>query len=247
MIPVTGTGLLTLLDDFTADGRSKADTVLAAGYVRDNGKPAFTAFYEEVLKARGMSPRLLPPGGIDRTCRNGPAIYVACLASYNAGKLFGSWLDLSDGPDADDIREAIDAIIKESPEPFAEEYAIHDSQDLPGILARTEWPDIDKLSAYCQQWAELDYDPDKQLAYRFICDDAGEVVDQDDFDAKYEGWWNRPSDYAMDHAAERGYLKDDDTNPLFRCVDWNHYWRELEYEGARAVFDQGKAMYLIHW
>lgn len=246
MIPVTGNGLLTLVRDFGADGRSKADTVLAAGYVRSNGKPSFTAFYKALLEARGIDiatpPPPGPPGGIDRTCRNGPAIYVACLASYNAGKLFGSWLDLSDGPDEDDIREAIDAIIKESPEPFAEEYAIHDSQGLPGFLARTEWPDIDKLADYCENWAELG--DDDATAYQVTCDMRGAVLDLDDFRDAYRGWWERPERFAMDFAEEYGLLKDEESNPLLRHVDWDGYWRYLEQDFS-AYFVESRGDYLI--
>lgn len=52
-----------------------------------------------------------------------PRIYVACLASYNAGTLHGEWIDATD---ADTIREAIQAVLKRSPCPGAEEWAIHD-------------------------------------------------------------------------------------------------------------------------
>lgn len=248
MLPVTGTGLLSLLRDFEADGRTKADTVLAAGYRRANGKPANTAFYEALLKARGVDlsapPAPQPPGSIPRHCGDGPAIYVACLASYNAGKLFGSWLDLSDGPDAGDIRTAIDAIIKESPEPFAEEYAIHDNQELPGILSRTEWPDIDQLANYCQNWAELQSEDD-QLAYRLICDEQGAILDLDAFRSHCLGWYERPESYAMEWADNAGLLNDEDSNPLLRHVDWESVWRDLHTDGFCASFVERRGLYLI--
>ncbi len=44
-----------------------------------------------------------------------PRIYVACLASYNAGKLHGVWIDCDQ--DSDSIRDDIDAMLRESPEP----------------------------------------------------------------------------------------------------------------------------------
>ncbi|WP_164090762.1 antirestriction protein ArdA, partial [Stenotrophomonas maltophilia] len=43
-------------------------------------------------------------------------IYVACLASYNAGVLHGEWIDL-EGRDADDVRDEIARILRESPHP----------------------------------------------------------------------------------------------------------------------------------
>lgn len=36
-----------------------------------------------------------------------PRIYVACLASYNAGRLHGKWFDLEDYGDADDLQDAV--------------------------------------------------------------------------------------------------------------------------------------------
>lgn len=248
MIPVTGNGLLTLIRDF--QGRSRSETVLAAGYVRDNGKPAFTDFYEAVLKAKGIDPAAAgweeDPCAVPRGIGHGPAIYVACLASYNAGKLFGHWLNLEDGPDAGEIKTAIDLVIKESPEPFAEEYAIHDSQGLPGFLARSEWPDIQQLADYCQVWADMTCDDDA-LAYRIACDDAGVVLEEDDFRSQFRGWFEEPWYFAMEHAEEAGWLKDEDTNPLLRYVNWKGYWDELYSDGASATYCEDNHLYLILW
>lgn len=46
-------------------------------------------------------------------------VYIACLASHNAGILHGAWIDL-DGMDADDIREVIADILRRSPCPTVE-------------------------------------------------------------------------------------------------------------------------------
>lgn len=51
-------------------------------------------------------------------------IYVADLAAYNNGKLHGVWINATD--DLDDIQEQVNQMLAESPEGFAEEYAIHD-------------------------------------------------------------------------------------------------------------------------
>ena len=53
-----------------------------------------------------------------------PRIYVACLAAYNNGRLHGEWIDADQ--DADSIQEEVDEMLKNSPEPNAEEWAIHD-------------------------------------------------------------------------------------------------------------------------
>lgn len=53
------------------------------------------------------------------------SIYVACLASYNNGRLHGAWIDATLGEDH--ITEQVSAMLASSPEPGAEEWAIHDS------------------------------------------------------------------------------------------------------------------------
>ena len=52
-------------------------------------------------------------------------VYVACLASYNAGRLVGTWLDMEDFCDADELAGAFCAAIK------GEEWAIHDYEGWP--------------------------------------------------------------------------------------------------------------------
>ena len=49
-----GSALLTEVSIRTAQGMSKADMCLSCGYVRENGKPAFTDFYQAILDARGV-------------------------------------------------------------------------------------------------------------------------------------------------------------------------------------------------
>jgi hypothetical protein len=51
---VTGTGLISLARDF-ADA-PKSTMVAAAGYIRPDGKLAWTAFYEALLAAKGINP-----------------------------------------------------------------------------------------------------------------------------------------------------------------------------------------------
>ncbi len=61
-----------------------------------------------------------------------PRIYIACLAAYNNGHLHGAWIDADQ--DADQIRDAIAAMLARSPVEDAEEYAIHDYEGFEGVL-----------------------------------------------------------------------------------------------------------------
>jgi len=51
-------------------------------------------------------------------------IYVADLAAYNNGKLHGVWIDVCE--DIEQIQAQVFDMLENSPEPGAEEYAIHD-------------------------------------------------------------------------------------------------------------------------
>ena len=56
-----------------------------------------------------------------------PRIYVASLTDYNAGRLHGAWLNAAQEPE--ELAEAIQAMLGASPEPWAEEFAIHDYEN----------------------------------------------------------------------------------------------------------------------
>jgi len=80
-----------------------------------------------------------------------PRIYVASLADYNAGRLHGRWID-ADQP-ADCIREEIAAMLAESVEPIAEDYAIHDYEQF-GDLQLSEHEGIDQVAEAAYQLVE---------------------------------------------------------------------------------------------
>lgn len=71
-------------------------------------------------------------------------IYVACLAAYNNGKLHGRWIDANQS--IDEIHAEISAMLKASPDSFAEEWAVHDFEGL-GEIKLSEWPDLTRVSA----------------------------------------------------------------------------------------------------
>jgi antirestriction protein len=60
-----------------------------------------------------------------------PRIYVASLSDYNAGRLHGDWIDAAQP--VDDIYERIGDMVRRSPEPGAEEWAIHDHDGFGGL------------------------------------------------------------------------------------------------------------------
>ena len=80
-----------------------------------------------------------------------PAIYAACLASYNSGRPHGRWIDATQG--ADHIRDEINAMLAASPIPDAEEWAFHDHSGFEGA-AISEYADIDHVADLAEVIAE---------------------------------------------------------------------------------------------
>lgn len=71
-----------------------------------------------------------------------PRVYVASLADYNAGRLHGEWIELDD---AQDLGERVQAMLRRSPEPVAEEWAIHDYEGF-GPLHLDEYESLDTVA-----------------------------------------------------------------------------------------------------
>ncbi len=88
-------------------------------------------------------PPLVENGEPDRTPerpeRDRPRIYVADLSAYNHSILRGIWIDAT--IDVDDMWEQINAMLASSPIPGAEEFAIHDYDNL-GPVALSEYESI---------------------------------------------------------------------------------------------------------
>jgi antirestriction protein len=72
-----------------------------------------------------------------------PRIYVACLAAYNSGILYGAWIDV--GEDAWTIWDGIAAMLAKSPVVGAEEWAIHDYEGFGGIRI-SEYEGIERVA-----------------------------------------------------------------------------------------------------
>jgi antirestriction protein len=75
-----------------------------------------------------------------------PRVYVASLADYNAGRLHGEWIDLDD---AQDLGERVQAMLRRSSEPVAEEWAIHDYEGF-GPLHLGEYESLDTVAMLAQ-------------------------------------------------------------------------------------------------
>jgi antirestriction protein len=94
--------------------------------------------------------------GKERETREGlreqaPRIYVASLSDYNAGRLHGIWISLDD--DIESTWSQLHGMLAASPEPHAEEWAIHDYEGF-GPLALDEWENIAQVQRVANGIAE---------------------------------------------------------------------------------------------
>jgi len=120
-----------------------------------------------------------------------PRIYVACLAAYNNGKLFGKWIDADQDPD--DILKEIKEMLKESPEPDAEEWAIHDYEEFGGFEPK-ELESIEDAA----EMARLTFEHGEAIGLFYMND----VYDLDGLESRFE------DAYAGYYASEIEYAED---------------------------------------
>lgn len=117
-----------------------------------------------------------------------PKIYVACLASYNNGILYGEWIDAT--LDSEEITQQVQEMLKKSPSEGAEEWAIHDTEDF-GSFDISEWQDfetVSKIANALQEHGEI-----LSLAYEDV-HDLDEAIDM--VENRYQGCFESKEDFA---------------------------------------------------
>ena len=163
-------------------------------------------------------------------------IYVSCLASYNSGDLYGAWIDLERCSDKDDIEQAIEFIIENSPNPDREEYAIHDSVGLPDFL-NVEYPDLGQIAEFMEVFSSLS--EGESVAYFMLCNHESQLFTAAQLEMQFLGVFDSEAEFARKMYAERG-IDDDSQNELFCYVDWERVWRgEFWCNSYFSIFGEG--------
>ena len=153
-----------------------------------------------------------------------PRIYVACLAAYNAGRLHGRWIDADQS--AEDIESEVQAMLAASPEPLAEEWAIHDYEGF-GALRLSEWESFEHVSAIAAGIAEHGDAFTAWLSY----DSSRDATDSEAFEDAYRGEWDSLHDYAEDFAESTGlYDAAEKAGSSYVTVDIDALERDLDIE-----------------
>ena len=153
-----------------------------------------------------------------------PRIYVACLAAYNNGRLHGEWINADQS--ADELHEAVARILARSPEPGAEEWAIHDYEGF-GELRLGEYESLERVAAIAAGIAEHGDAFSAWLSY----DESQDVTDMQSFEDAYRGEWDSLRAYAEDYAEQTGmYDAAEKSGSQYVVVDIDMLTRDLDIE-----------------
>lgn len=154
-------------------------------------------------------------------------IYVASLSDYNAGVLHGRWIDATQG--VEHMQEEIAAMLAESKQDVAEEYAIHDYE--LGGLKIGEYESLETVAALAEA---IDEHGAAFVAWHNNAPDYN--TDSDDFQEQYLGEWDSLADYAENYWNDCGEFDADKLSggnwwhPA-RYIDWEAMGRDLQLNG----------------
>ena len=153
-----------------------------------------------------------------------PRIYVACLSAYNNGYLHGAWIDA--GQETWDIWAAIEKMLRASPMPDAEEYAIHDYEGFEGIrISESEGIEqVRGVAAFVTEHGTLG---------AAIYNDLGGYLDEarEAMTDRYLGCYASLADY-MEEVTEDSITI---PQPLAYYIDWEAMGRDAELNGDVAT------------
>jgi antirestriction protein len=147
-------------------------------------------------------------------------IYIACLAAYNNGYLHGKWIDATLGEDC--IQDEIKDILATSPIPNAEEWAIHDFDNVPQFI-QDNYKDFDDL----ERWINA-YHEHSEVIFLMARDvglnDIDEIINYDE--QNYRNDWGSFKEFAIDY-----FYEHEECPPhLIGYIDFDSYAYELLHD-----------------
>lgn len=166
-------------------------------------------------------------------------IYVACLAAYNNGKLHGRWIEANQ--DAHDIRAEVTEMLKSSPEPMAEEWAIHDYEGY-GEIRLSEWESLDRVSVL----ASLIEPHGDAFSIWYVSQDAY-LLDDEELEEKFIEQWQGAhksesafADYLLDESGQLSQVPEWARN----YFDFASYARDLRLGGDYTFVSHNAQVYV---
>ena len=141
-------------------------------------------------------------------------IYVACLAAYNNGYLHGAWIEAQSDTEA--MQEEITEMLKASPVKDAEEWAIHDLEDLPRIFG--EFLSLDSIAEYVElteEHSDMDEDDLSRIVDEFGSVSLASEALEDGFCGVYQDF----REYSDDYVEECIFPQGGDNQTLINYFD----------------------------
>ena len=164
-----------------------------------------------------------------------PRIYVACLAAYNNGRLHGAWI-VATTPD--EIMAGVRTMLAASPEPDAEEWAIHDYEGFQGASLSEYAPfeTVCDLADFLGEHGEVG-----AKLYRHFGDDLEQA--RAAFE-DYAGEYRSAADFAEEFIRETGT---EIPASLDYYIDWTALARDMALNGEIMVFQTGFDEVHVFW
>lgn len=150
-------------------------------------------------------------------------IYVACLAAYNNGILYGRWINAAQGEEH--LWDGIKAVLAASPMLDAEEWAIHDYEGFEGASIREceSIQTVAELAAFIDEYGLV---AAKLMEHFGDLEEAKETMRD-----HYAGVYSSVADFAQELNEETTKVPDN----LQYYIDWERMARDLEINDILAL------------
>lgn len=162
-------------------------------------------------------------------------VFFASLKDYVAGVLHGTWVELSD--DADEMQEAINTMLAESPTAKAEglpaeEAAIHDFEGF-GSLRLSEHMGLEELAELARGIEEHG-----EAFLEWAAHEPAYNTDPDKFADAFRGEWDSLADYVQDYWEQAGL-------PEAPNGQWWHPANYIDFERMAHDLEMSGDVYTI--
>ena len=173
-----------------------------------------------------------------------PRIYVASLSDYTNGVLHGTWIEAAQ--DEVDLQQDVINMLKCSPSPIAEEWAIHDYDGF-GALRLEEYESLKDVARVATGIGQ--HGPAFAAWASLVGIDSERL---DDFDSAYMGEWESGAAWAEESLDDLGLLEPfmDALPPMLRPyvrIDFEGYFRDLVANGDISVVEKAEGGMYVFW
>ncbi|MCF6221810.1 MAG: antirestriction protein ArdA [Robiginitomaculum sp.] len=163
-----------------------------------------------------------------------PRIYVACLAAYNDGQLHGCWIDVED---EDRIWEAVQAMLKSSPIPLAEEWSIHDYENFQSVTINESHSfarvvEIAEFIGNCSGFGG-----------KLLENYGGDIEDAESALERYNGEYESLADFAQELTESTTQIP----KTLEYYIDYKSMARDMELSGDIFTIETGYKEIHVFW